>query len=247
MLIKNRGSFLTFVALLFSFENSYALTPPICKEKRDERAIYSDNYKTNLEQALRSNPQDVECMIKLASLYLKSDNVSKGFFLVAKAYGIDPKYVQSRNISRVLDLALRVTRLEDLARKNGNYDLYNELGNTYYDMGIFSDARVAFSNSLKLNPNQNDIKILLALSLGNEDKMKEAAKVLREVLDSDPFNFYANYYYGKILKNELHKPEDGQSYILAAEYIFNNMKPKFKSKQERDFLKKDLIDELLQR
>jgi cytochrome c-type biogenesis protein CcmH/NrfG len=111
-------------------------------------------------------------------------------------------------------------------------------------MGIFKDARVAFLNSLKLNPKQSNIKILLSLCLGYEDRVKEATNILLEILKDDPFNFYANYYYAKILKNELDNPTDAKAYFLVCKYILKELNPKFKTVQERDFLKKDLADEL---
>jgi len=243
-LIKNRGSFLAFVALILGFQHSYAVTPPICKEQQRNHKIISKSDEVKLQSALKNHPNDVECMITLASLYLKRDKVSSGFDLVAKAYKLNPSYVQSKNISRILDLALRLTKLKELAAKNEDASLYNELGDTYYDMGIFKDAKSAYKKSLKLNQNQSDIKILLALCLGNEDKMKEAAKILRNLLDKEPFNFYANYYYAKILQNELENPEDAKAYFLVSEYIFKELDPQFKTSQERNFLKKDLADEL---
>ena len=111
-------------------------------------------------------------------------------------------------------------------------------------MGIFKDAARAFQKSLAIYPKQKDIKILLALSLGNLDQMKEAAKTIREVLDDYPFDFYANYYYGKILKNELHKPADGKGYLLAAQFILGHYKVSFKREGEKMFLKKDIAHEL---
>jgi len=243
-LIKNRSSFLTFVTLVFGFQQSYAITPPICKQAYSKNITKSRSDEVKLVSALKNHPDDVECMISLASLYLKRDKVSHGFDLVSKAYKLDPAYVQSKNISRILDLALRLTKLKQLALKNGDSSLYNELGDTYYDMGIFKDAKDAYKKSLELNPNQSDIKILVALCLGNEDKMKKAAKILTEVLDKEPFNFYANYYYAKILKNELDRQEDATAYFLASKFIFKELDPKFKTSQEREFLKKDLADEL---
>ncbi len=241
---KSHQRFFTFVALLCSMPNLHALTPPICQSRTLVSSVSQLTVQKELESALKVNPDDLNCMIKLASLYLKNDHVSKGFRLIHDAYQIDPDFVKKHNIAKVLDLALRLTQLEDLAKKNRDYHLYNDLGKTYYDMGIFKDAVVSFERSLAINPKQKDIKILLALSLGNLDKMKEAAKIIREVLDSHPFDFYANYYYGKILKNELHKPDDGKGYLLAAQFILENYKVTFKREGEKDFLKKDIAHEL---
>jgi len=247
LLIERNGKFLGIVAILFGINTAYASTPLVCVDGGKNTVKYDKAIEDSLIKALQNNPQDVECLTKLAGYYLKNGKASKGFKLISKAYSINPKYVKSKNISKVLDLALRLTRLEDLAKSSHDKTLFNELGTTYYDMGIFSDSLKAFNESLKIDPKQTEIKILLALSLGNVNKMKEAAKILKDLLYENPYHFYANYYYGKILKNELGKKEDGQSYLMAAEYIFKHLNPKFKSKEERAFIKKDLIYELQER
>ena len=247
LLIERNGKFLGIVAILFGINTAYASTPLVCLESYRSNYINNATTENELLKALQTDPNNLQCMTKLAAFYLKEGKASKGFRLIYQAYSLDPAYVKRKNISKVLDLALRLTRLEDLAKKSADKALYNELGNTYYDMGIFSDALEAFKKSLKIDPKQIQIKILTALSLGNVGKMKEAAKILKEVLDEQPYHFYANYYYGKILKNELERYEDGQSYLMAAEYIFKHLNPKFKTKNEREFIKRDLIHELQER
>ncbi len=241
---KRHQRFFTFVAILCSMPTLHAMTPPVCQSKTLVASATPATIQRELESALKAHPTDLNCMLKLASLYLKSDHVSQGFRLIYNAYHIDPDFVKKHNIAKVLDLALRLTQLEDLAQKNRDYHLYNDLGESYYDMGIFKDATDAFEKSLALNPKQKDIQILLALSLGNLDRMKEAAKIIRKVLDAHPFDFYANYYYGKILKNELHKPDDGKGYLLAAQFILENYKVPFKREGEKRFLKRDILHEL---
>jgi len=243
-LIKNRGSFLTFITLLFGFGHAGASEFPVCKEYYFIQESETASKQSFLEKILNENPSDVECMLKLASVYFRNNKVANGFDLVRRAYALNPNYVEKRNISKVLDLALRLSRLKELADKNDDKELWNELGHTYFDMGIFKEAGEAFEHSVTLDPSQIKIQILLALCYGNLNEMDKSAALLKEVVSKAPYNFYGNYYYGKVLKNELDKEQEGLSYIMMAEYIFHHENPSFDSEDEKAFLLNDLQNEL---
>ncbi len=243
-MIKNRATFLTFVSLLIGLQQADATPFPICKESY---LIEEDKSATNqlaLEKILDKNPNDVACMVKLASLYFRGSRVADGFDLVRHAYTLNPSYVEKQNISKVLDLALRLSRLKELAEKNNDSELWNELGNTYFDMGIFREAQEAFEKSVALKHKQSKIETLLALCYGNLGKMKQSATLLQKIVEREPYDFYANYYYGKVLKNELGREKEGLQYIMMANYIFYHNRPKFKNQDEKSFLANDLKNEL---
>ena len=243
-MIKNRGSFLTFISLVFGFSATHATEFPVCQEHYTVSENQTATAQSALENILKKNPNDVDCMLKLASLYFRSDQVASGFDLVRKAYDLNPEYVQKRNISKVLDLALRLSRLKEFASKNQDISLWNELGNTYFDMGIFKEAKEAFEKSLKLKKDQSKIKILLALCYGNLEMIKKSASLLQELVKKEPYNFYANYYYGKVLKNELDHQSEGMVFLKMADYLFHYTNPHFQTADERSFLKNDLEHEL---
>ncbi len=243
-MIKHRGSFLTCMTLAFGLHQLHATDFPVCKEYYFIEESKTSAKQSFLEKILHENPNDVECMLKLASVYFRNNKVANGFDLVRRAYALNPTYVEKRNISKVLDLALRLSRLKELADKNSDYELWNELGNTYFDMGIFKEAKEAFKESLELNPKQNKIKTLLALSYGNLDEMEKSAALLKEIVEESPYDFYANYYYGKVLKNELGKSKKGRQYLMMADYIFHHENPTFESSDEKAFLENDLKYEL---
>jgi len=244
-LIKRPGSFLTFVSLLFGFDHVGATEFHICKESYYIQETQTFSKQIKLENILKKDPNDVECMLKLASVYFRNNRVASGFDLVSRAYALNPKLVEKRNISKVLDLALRLSRLKELAKKNHDSTLWNELGNTYFDMGIYKEAKEAFFESVKIDDGQTKIVILLALSYGNLNEMKRSASLLKALTEKEPYDFYANYYYGKVLKNELHKRKEGLKYLEMAEYIFYNRHPKFETSNEKEFLKADLKKELM--
>ena len=243
-MIKNRGSFLAFISLVFGFSHAHATEFPVCQEHYVIKEAQTTSSQTSLEKILKDNPNDVECMLKLASLYFRNNNVANGFDLVRHAYTLNPHFVEKRNVSKVLDLALRLSRLKELARKNEDKELWNELGNTYFDMGIFKEAGSAFDESVRLDEEQSKIKILLALCYGNLDEMKKSAALLKDIVHKEPYNFYANYYYGKVLKNELNQEGLGLQYLKMADYILHYQMPAFDSKDEKAYLENDLKHEL---
>ena len=213
----------------------------ICKDYysiKENEKVQKEHF---LEKILKSQPQNVECMLKLASVYLRTDKVSQGFDLITAAYKLDPNFVKNARISKILDLALRLSDLRSRANKTNDYDLWNELGGIYFDMGIFKEAKVAYEHSLKINPNQESKKILLALCLGNENNLTEAKNILEDVLKQNQNSFYANYYYAKLLKNELLNPK-WKFYMNKAKELVKNAK--LSDEGQREYLKEDILNEL---
>jgi len=236
--------YLLSLLLLFLPLSLLAREFPVCKEYFYIQEGEKEQKRSFLEKILKEDPGNVECMLKLASVYLRTNKVAEGFDLIRRAYTLDPKYVESRNISKILDLALRLSRLQELARKNRDYTLWNELGDTYFDIGIFEEAARAYEESLAIEPSQTKIEILLAISYANTDRAAKAAKLLRKIVEKEPYNFYANYYLGKILINEMKDPTEGEKYLMMAAYLLKYGHPKFEKEQERPFFEHDLAKEL---
>lgn len=217
---------------------------PVCKEYFYVNENQTSEQSTFLEKILKENPKNVECMLKLASLYLRTNRVAAAFDLIRRAYTLNPEFVEKQKISRILDLALRLSRLGELAHKNRDYELYNELGDTYYEVGIFQEAAKAYEKSLALEPDQSKIKIVLALAYANLGQYTKSEKVLRELVEREPYNFYANYYLGKVLKNGTGERKEGNIYLRMAAYLLHHADIKFEKEGEKKFLEKDLANEL---
>lgn len=232
------------LVLFFSGIKLFAKEFPVCKEYFFIKENQTQEKQTFLEKILNEDPSNVECMLKLASVYLRNNRVSEGFDLIRRAYALDPKGVESKDISKILDLALRLSRLQEIAARNNDKELWNELGDTYFEIGIFDEAAEAYTNSLSLDENQTQIEILIALCDGNLDNTDKSAQRLRQIVQNEPYNFYANYYLGKVLKNALNNKNEGQKYLLMAEYLINYEKPEFESEEEALFLKNDLEFEI---
>ena len=233
-----------FLLSAFLFSGLFAKSFPVCKEYYYINENKTDEKSTFLEKILRENPENVECMLKLSSLYLRTNKVAEAFDLIRRAYTLNPEFVEKQNISKILDLALRLSRLGELAHKNKDPELYNELGDTYYEVGIFDEAANAYLKSLELESDQSKIKVLLALSYANLGQYTKSEKVLRRLVQKEPYNFYANYYLGKVLKNGLDEPKEGNIYLRMASYILKYTDIKLEKEGEKEFLQKDLKDEL---
>jgi cytochrome c-type biogenesis protein CcmH/NrfG len=230
--------------LFFMGFNLFAKEFPVCKDYFFIKESQTEEKQSFLEKILNENPDNVECMIKLSSVYLRTDKVSDGFDLIRRAYTLNPKFVEKQDISKVLDLALRLSRLKEIASRDNDYELWNELGDTYFEIGIFNEARFSYAKSLELDKDQTKIDILLAICDGNLDFTYTSAKRLRRIVQKEPYDFYANYYLGKVLKNVLDNKKEGQKYLMMAEYLINYTKPKFENEAEATYLKNDLEFEL---
>ncbi len=232
---------ITICILAFVTVSLNAREFPICKDYYSIKESEKEQKEKFLQKVLKSDPQNVECMLKLASVYFRTGKVSEGFDLITAAYKIDPKFVKNAKISKILDLALRLSSLRQKANKTKDYTLWNELGDIYFDMGIFKEAKFAYENSIELNSHQESKKILLAICYGNESDLKSAKKILEDVLKENPNSFYANYYYAKLLKNEL-SDKRWKIYMKKAWELVQNAK--LSDEGQREYLKEDIVYEL---
>ncbi len=207
-----------------------------------ESELFSSQKK--IEKILEDYPKNLECKLKLALIYLRNNRVADGFKLIAQVYAKDSSLVERESVSKVLDLALRLDRLHSLASRKRDKDLWNELGDTYFDIGIYKEASEAYRNSIAIDQNQTNVKILLSVCYANIGQIREAASVLQKAVIDDPNSFYGYYYLGKILKNNLDDKKLGLEYLKMAEYIFYNGKIDFESEKKRILIEKDLKKEL---
>jgi tetratricopeptide (TPR) repeat protein len=100
-----------------------------------------------------------------------------------------------------IDGANKVLALEQLSRESpDSADYRTQLGNAYYDIGQYEKAIAAYSESLRLRPNDPAVETDLATSyhyLGNHDK---ALELLDRVLAEHPAFTQALFNKGVILQ-----------------------------------------------
>jgi len=123
---------------------AYAQTHSVCETER----IDSQSAKEKIEKILLEEPSNTVCMLQLANIYLKRGQIARGFELLVDAYTIDPHHVENSQIATVLPFALKVTNLKQQAAKSNDKRIWNELGDGYFEMGIFSEAALMYKKRL---------------------------------------------------------------------------------------------------
>lgn len=187
----------------------YATNYPICSVKR----FNADVVRAQIEKILDIEPQNVKCLVQLANIYLKKGRLTKGFEILTDAYGIDPSIVKNSEIAKIIPFALQVTKLKTEALKTNNYIYWNKLADGYYELSILDEAIIGYGKSLKIKPDQDKIRLKLALAYRQNGQIYSCISEIKKVLVHNKENFYANYYMAKILK------ENFQKYLKATQYF----------------------------
>lgn len=198
--------------LLFGFLALNASTYSVCETERAD----VQKAKEAVELILLNEPTNTTCMLQLANIYLKQGKIAKGFEILVDAYSIDPHNVQDSPISSVLPFALKVTNLKKQANQTNDKELWNKLGDGYYEMGIFNEAILMYKKSLQVDETQQNIRLKLALSLQKNCQTYSAIEELKKILAKDNQNVYANYYLGKILAYDIKNIEEAVGFFTKA-------------------------------
>lgn len=199
--------------------------------------------KECIERVLEKEPKNIRCIVKLANLYLRQGKVSKGFSLIDRAYKINPEAVEKSPVSTILPFALKINALKAKAKENNDLNAWNEIGNSFYDMGVYADALEAYQKSLAINPKQEEISVKAALSYKKMGQVYDALSQLEKVLKINANNFYANYFAGKILRYSLKDADNSKKYFAKARHILESNKKVVSAKEYPNFLS-DIIYEL---
>ncbi len=200
------------MTVVLGFVTLNASTYSVCESERAD----VQKAKEAVEFILLSEPTNTTCMMQLANIYLKQGQIAKGFEILVDAYSIDPHSVQESPISSVLPFALKVTNLKKQAHQTNDKELWNKLGDGYFEMGIFNEAILMYKNSLKVDGAQQEVRLKLALSLQKNFQAYSAVEELKKILEKEDQNVYANYYLGKILEYDIKNKEEATVFFLKA-------------------------------
>jgi|LGOV01.1.fsa_nt_gb tetratricopeptide (TPR) repeat protein len=192
--------------------------------------------KIYINKLLKKEPENIECILKLANIHLKSGELLKGYKLITRAYNTNPLAVGQSDISNILPYALKMAKLAKNAKKNSDELLWNEVGDNFFDMGVYSESSKAYEKSLILSSEQSEIGLKLALSYKKSNQINNAVEQLFTLVEQNEKNFYANYYLGKILRYSITDEDSAVKYFTNAKDILFSKKDDFTSIEFTSFM-----------
>jgi len=200
-----------------------AQTYSVCETER----VDMQKAKESIEAILLGEPTNVTCMLQLANIHLKQGKIAKGFEILVDAYSIDPHLVQNSSVAAVLPFALKVSNLKRQALKTNDQEMWNKLGDGYFEMGIFNEATAMYKNSLLSNGSQLDIRLKLSLAHQKNCQTYSALEELKRILSEDTKHLYANYYMGKILMYDVKNSDEAKRYFVQSKQTLLQSKEMF--------------------
>lgn len=221
--MKRGRVFRNIVVLTCASVMGFAATHSVCESER----IETYKAKEMIESILKDEPTNTVCMLQLANIYLKQGEISKGFDTLVNAYLIDPHHVQNSKIATVLPFALKVTNYKIQAEKTNDKVIWNNLGDGYFDMGIFNEASLMYKKSLFADPMQHMIRLKRALALQKDAHIYTALEEVQTVLDQEPMHIFANYYMGKFLAYDVKNRVEARVFFQRAKEALISKKDTF--------------------
>ena len=203
---------IVLVASCLAIQALCANTHSVCEVERVE----IQKAKESIESILLKEPTNVVCMLQLANIHLKQGKIAKGFELLVDAYSMDPHTVQASPIADVLPFAMKVNTLKRQALRTNDKEIWQKLGDGYFEMGIFNEATEMYKNSLQADENQPETRLKLSLALQKNCQTYTAIEELQKILAHDQMHIYANYYLGKILLHDVKNEEQAKQYFSNA-------------------------------
>lgn len=204
--------FRVIIALWWCSLTLFGATYNVCEIER----IDTQKAQEAIEAILLIEPTNTVCMLQLSNVYLKQGKIARGFELLVDAYSIDPHHVQNSRIATVLPFALKVTNLKLQASKTNDKEIWNKLGDGYFEMEIFNEASVMYKKSLIADKTQHMIRLKLALTLQKNGQSYSAIEEVQAVLNAVPTHLYGNYYMGKFLAYDLKSREKSKTFFRQA-------------------------------
>jgi tetratricopeptide (TPR) repeat protein len=209
-----------FIFIIFTHTILNANVNVVCKAG----IMDNDSAKTYINKLLKKEPKNIECILKLANIHLKNGELLKGYQLISRAYKTNQKAVEDSDIASIVPYALKMTELSKKAKKDKNKLLWNEVGDNFFEMGVFSEAIEVYENSLDLDEDQMQIRLKLALSYSKNNNPDEAVNQLFILIEQNDKYFYANYYLGKILRYSINDEDSAVKFFKDAKNILSKTK-----------------------
>jgi len=172
-----------------------------------------------INKLLKKEPKNIECILKLANIHLESGDLLKGYKFIARAYNINALAVEQSGMGNILPYALKMTKLAKRAKKNKNKFLWNQVGDNFFDMGVYGESIKSYEKSLALDLKQPEIGLKLAFSYQKNNQIDDAVDQLFTLVEQNEKDFYVNYYLGKILRYSITDDDSAVKYFTNAKKI----------------------------
>ncbi|MBF0153197.1 MAG: tetratricopeptide repeat protein [Magnetococcales bacterium] len=175
--------------------SSPAKTPPVYVEsatplQRGRKAFLSGDLitaKREFELVLRSEPHNHSAMAGLASIAIRNNKPELARTIYQSILQENPRHSLAIaalvSLNGSADPAQIESRLQQLMRDTPNEaSLYFALGNVYVEQNNWSEAQSAFFNAYRLEPDNPDILLNLAVSLDHLAQERAALRFYRDAI-----------------------------------------------------------------
>lgn len=191
---------------------------------------------TFYKKALSLNPGSIDILNDLGNLYLVSGDINNTLTYFSMVIEIDPKNEQaSIGMIKVLVLQKRYDQAlghalvldSDVVNSDIKLQLFEILGNVYFNLERYDDAKVSYTDALNINPNSvyaqyglAEVSFAKSFDLKNVlESTKEAKSLAEKAITIDPSYPYSYIFLTKIAKLTKNKADYDKYLVLAKDKL----------------------------
>ncbi len=173
-----------------------------------------------LEQIRRLDPKDVDSAVWLVRLYRLRGDTAKAESVLRDLLQRDPNNASVAEQAAQLMLDQNraqeaVNLLQGIVTRSPSARLYDLMGDSYTQLHDFSNAELAYQNSVKLEPDEPSHLRGLAQTLASEDKYEDALAQYQRLAVMEPDD-PDNYLRMAEMDRQLHRLDDAEKNIIQA-------------------------------
>jgi tetratricopeptide (TPR) repeat protein len=173
-----------------------------------------------LEQIRRLDPKDVDSAVWLVRLYRLRGDTAKAESVLRDLLQRDPNNASVAEQAAQLMLDQNraqeaVNLLQGIVTRSPSARLYDLMGDSYTQLHDFSNAELAYQNSVKLEPDEPSHLRGLAQTLASEDKYEDALAQYQRLAVMEPDD-PDNYLRMAEMDRQLHRLDDAEKNIILA-------------------------------
>lgn len=177
--------------------------------------------KQLLERAVKVNPDNVDCLLRLAQLHHYLTNYDEEIVLLDKVLQIDVHNSQAYFMKGMLfkekgDTAKAISSMQTAVEQDPDH--YN----AYIQLGLLNAAKknplaeTYYLNALKINPNSEEAMYNLGMYYQETDNYNAAIETYTTLLKVNPHHFDAHFNLGMLHTVKLNVVDEGMKYFNLA-------------------------------